>query len=75
MIRAHFHLSERLISHLIYSDSTANLLVSMAFGLVSTMGFNSLDCLAIELFPTSVRSTAMAITLVAARIGKLLQVS
>jgi len=36
------------------------------------MGFNSLDCLGIELFPTSLRGTAMAITLASARIGAIL---
>ncbi len=43
---------------LIYSVSSAgaNLAVSCAFGLVSTMGFNALDCLGIELFPTQQRS-------------------
>ena len=46
-----------------------NLILSCVFGAVSTMGFNSLDCLGIELFPTSLRSTAMAVTLVAARLG------
>ncbi len=46
-----------LCAFLIYtlSSTTANLLVSCAFGLVSTMGFNSLDCLSIELFPTHQR--------------------
>jgi len=37
------------------TSSTANLLLSCAFGFVSTMGFNALDCLGIELFPTNVR--------------------
>ena len=37
------------------SSSTANLLVSMGFGLVSTMGFNALDALGVELFPTHLR--------------------
>ena len=37
------------------SSSLANLLISCAFGLVSTMGFNALDCLGIELFPTRLR--------------------
>ena len=32
-----------------------NLMVSILFGLVSTMGFNALDCLGIELFPTQLR--------------------
>ena len=36
---------------------------------IDSMGFNSLDCLGVELFPTQLRSTAMAITLVAARVG------
>merc|ERR1719397_620660 len=56
---------------LIYLVNSANmnLILSCIFGAVSTMGFNSLDCLGIELFPTSVRSTAMAVTLVAARLG------
>jgi len=51
------------------SSSTMNLVLSCIFGAVSTMGFNSLDCLGIELFPTSLRSTAMAITLLSARLG------
>lgn len=51
------------------NSSSMNLLLSCVFGAVSTMGFNSLDCLGIELFPTHLRSTAMAITLVAARLG------
>jgi len=51
------------------NSSSMNLILSCIFGAVSTMGFNSLDCLGIELFPTSLRSTAMAITLIAARLG------
>ena len=51
------------------NSSTMNLILSCIFGAVSTMGFNSLDCLGIELFPTSLRSTAMAVTLLAARLG------
>ena len=51
------------------NSATMNLILSCIFGAVSTMGFNSLDCLGIELFPTSLRSTAMAATLVAARLG------
>eukprot|EP00092_Neocalanus_flemingeri_P032628 GFUD01035489.1.p1 GENE.GFUD01035489.1~~GFUD01035489.1.p1 ORF type:complete len:574 (-),score=164.16 GFUD01035489.1:136-1857(-) len=54
------------------NSSTMNLILSCIFGAVSTMGFNSLDCLGIELFPTSLRSTAMALTLVAARLGAIL---
>ena len=37
------------------TSSEANLALSCAFGFVSTMGFNALDCLGIELFPTNVR--------------------
>ena len=51
------------------NSATMNLILSCIFGAVSTMGFNSLDCLGIELFPTSLRSTAMAVTLVSARLG------
>ena len=51
------------------NSSTMNLILSCIFGAVSTMGFNSLDCLGIELFPTSLRSTAMAVTLLSARLG------
>jgi len=40
------------------NSTTMNLILSCIFGAVSTMGFNSLDCLGIELFPTSLRSTA-----------------
>ena len=42
------------------TSSTANLLLSCAFGFVSTMGFNALDCLGIELFPTNVRYAALS---------------
>ena len=54
------------------TSEAINLALSCAFGLVSTMGFNALDCLGIELFPTNVRSTAMAVTLAVARIGAIL---
>ena len=54
------------------NSSTMNLILSCIFGAVSTMGFNSLDCLGIELFPTPLRSTAMAITMAAARLGAIL---
>ena len=54
------------------NSATMNLILSCIFGAVSTMGFNSLDCLGIELFPTSLRSTAMAVTLVSARLGAIM---
>ncbi|KAK4008982.1 synaptic vesicle glycoprotein 2C isoform X1 [Daphnia magna] len=53
-------------------SSAGNLALSCIFGAVSTMGFNALDCLGAELFPTNVRSTAMSITLAAARLGAIL---
>ncbi|KAF2357742.1 Major facilitator superfamily [Trinorchestia longiramus] len=46
-----------------------NLALSCVFGAVSTMGYNALDCLGAELFPTQLRSTALAVTLLAARFG------
>jgi len=54
------------------NSSTMNIVISCVFGAVSTMGFNALDCLGIELFPTQLRSTAMAVTLAAARLGAIL---
>ena len=36
-------------------SSVGNLILSCVFGAVSTMGFNALDCLGVELFPSSVR--------------------
>ncbi|XP_066958104.1 LOW QUALITY PROTEIN: synaptic vesicle glycoprotein 2B-like [Macrobrachium rosenbergii] len=50
-------------------SSTDNLILGCVFGAVSTMGFNALDCLGAELFPTHLRSTALAVTLLSARIG------
>ncbi|XP_045608814.2 synaptic vesicle glycoprotein 2B isoform X1 [Procambarus clarkii] len=52
--------------------ATDNLILGCVFGAVSTMGFNALDCLGAELFPTHLRSTALAVTLLAARIGAIL---
>ncbi|XP_050688040.1 synaptic vesicle glycoprotein 2A-like isoform X2 [Eriocheir sinensis] len=53
-------------------SSLDNLILACIFGAVSTMGFNALDCLGAELFPTHLRSTALAVTLLAARIGAIL---
>ncbi len=41
--------------YLVTSQLT-NLIISCVFGAVSTMGFNALDCLSAELFPTELRS-------------------
>lgn len=53
-------------------SSVDNLILACVFGAVCTMGFNALDCLGAELFPTHLRSTALAVTLLAARIGAVL---
>ena len=37
------------------TSSTANIILSCVFGAVTTMGFNALDCLGVELFPTRLR--------------------
>lgn len=49
-----------------------NLILACVFGAVSTMGFNALDCLGAELFPTHLRSTALAVTLLSARLGAIM---
>ncbi|CAL4100370.1 unnamed protein product, partial [Meganyctiphanes norvegica] len=52
-------------------SSLDNLILACVFGAVSTMGFNALDCLGVELFPTHLRSTALAVTLLFARLGSI----
>ncbi|XP_076062798.1 synaptic vesicle glycoprotein 2B-like isoform X2 [Oratosquilla oratoria] len=52
--------------------SLHNLILGCIFGAVTTMGFNALDCLGAELFPTHLRSTALAVTLLAARVGAII---
>lgn len=42
-------------------NGVTNLVVSCLFGAVSTMGFNALDCLGAELFPTHLRYSAFYI--------------
>ena len=37
------------------SSQQSNLILSCIFGAVSTMGFNAMDCLGAELFPTDLR--------------------
>ncbi|ESO98183.1 hypothetical protein LOTGIDRAFT_114670, partial [Lottia gigantea] len=49
-----------------------NLIMSCLFGLVSTVGWNSLDVLSAELFPTEVRSTGMGVQQAFARVGAIL---
>ncbi|XP_033741474.1 synaptic vesicle glycoprotein 2C-like isoform X1 [Pecten maximus] len=49
-----------------------NLLLSCAFGLISTLAWNAIDVLQAELFPTGVRSTAMGLSSAASRVGAIL---
>ncbi|XP_055955615.1 synaptic vesicle glycoprotein 2C isoform X2 [Patella vulgata] len=49
-----------------------NLVMSCLFGMVSTVGWNALDVLSAEAFPTEVRSTAMGIQQALARVGAIL---
>ncbi|ESO91025.1 hypothetical protein LOTGIDRAFT_191516 [Lottia gigantea] len=49
-----------------------NLIMSCLFGLVSTVGWNSLDVLSAELFPTEVRSTGFGVQQAFARVGAIL---
>ncbi|KAK6178546.1 hypothetical protein SNE40_013313 [Patella caerulea] len=49
-----------------------NLVMSCLFGMVSTVGWNALDVLSAEVFPTEVRSTAMGIQQALARVGAIL---
>ncbi|KAK3098669.1 hypothetical protein FSP39_021811, partial [Pinctada imbricata] len=42
-------------------NKTENLIISCLFGAVSTIGWNAIDVLQAELFPTNVRSTAFGI--------------
>lgn len=53
-------------------NKTQNLLISCAFGAVSTVGWNSLDVLQAELFPTAVRSTAFGVQSGVGRIAAIL---
>ncbi|XP_045197284.2 synaptic vesicle glycoprotein 2C-like isoform X2 [Mercenaria mercenaria] len=49
-----------------------NLLISCAFGAVTTVGWNSIDVLQAELFPTAVRSTAFGVQSGVGRIAAIL---
>ncbi|RUS73283.1 hypothetical protein EGW08_018956, partial [Elysia chlorotica] len=49
-----------------------NVLISCLFGAISVCGFNMLDVLQTELFPTHVRSTAFGMQTGVARIGAIL---
>lgn len=53
-------------------NKTQNLLISCAFGAVSTVGWNALDVLQAELFPTAVRSTAFGLQSGVGRIAAIL---
>ena len=47
----------------------ANLGVSILFNLVSTSGFIAMDCLGVELFPTELRGSGLALASTAGRLG------
>ena len=51
------------------SDVAVVLLSSSLFNCFSTMGWNALDCLTCECFPTKVRTTAMGLLAASGRIG------
>ncbi|KAL4232718.1 hypothetical protein ACF0H5_007406 [Mactra antiquata] len=56
----------------IVKDKYQNLAISCVFGAVSTVGWNALDVLQAELFPTAVRSTAFGLQSGVGRIAAIL---
>ncbi|XP_050313387.1 synaptic vesicle glycoprotein 2B isoform X1 [Anthonomus grandis grandis] len=50
-------------------NKTQNLIVSATFSSVISCGNAALDCLITEIFPTNLRATGIAISMVAARLG------
>ncbi|VVC87424.1 unnamed protein product [Leptidea sinapis] len=50
-------------------NKTNNLIVSAIFSSVISCGNASLDCLITEVFPTNLRATGVAVSMVAARLG------
>lgn len=54
--------------NLVYSK-THNLIISATFSSVISCGNAALDCLITEIFPTNLRATGVAISMVAARLG------
>jgi len=50
-------------------NKTHNLIVSAVFSSVISCGNAALDCLITEIFPTNLRATGVAISMVAARLG------
>ncbi|CAG0888304.1 unnamed protein product [Darwinula stevensoni] len=53
-------------------NSIQSLLLSMLFSAVSNAAFNAIACVQVELFPTHLRATGMALTAAALRIGAFL---
>lgn len=51
------------------TNKTHNLIVSATFSSVISCGNAALDCLITEIFPTNLRATGIAISMVAARLG------
>lgn len=58
-----------VFSILLISNRTTNLIVSCVFGGVSVIGWNALDVLSTELFPTKIRSTGIGVQSTAMRLG------
>jgi len=56
----------------IVKETWQNLVLSCLFGSVSNLSFSAINCFSAELFPTKLRSTAIAVTIAAARIGAIL---
>lgn len=54
------------------SNKLENLIVSATFSAVISCANAALDCLITEVFPTSLRATGVAISMVAARMGGIL---
>nr|CAH7721801.1 unnamed protein product [Callosobruchus chinensis] len=64
-------LSSGLCSACMYfvQNKTHNLIVSAVFSSVISCGNAALDCLITEIFPTNLRATGIAVSMVAARLG------
>lgn len=50
-------------------SSTSNLVVSAIFSSAISCGNAALDCLITEVFPTNLRATGVAVSMIAARLG------
>ncbi|XP_037077922.1 synaptic vesicle glycoprotein 2C-like [Pollicipes pollicipes] len=59
----------------VVKESWQNLVLSCLFGSVSNLSFCAINCVSAELFPTHLRSTAIAVQMVVARVGAILGTS